>query len=446
MNKRVKQLTAVVLVVCALLTMTVPMAFAAEETTVYDFNVVDNYSSDIAVSAYQWAKKSLKNWAYDTNGNKLDVLYTELTATLYADNNCSLNWMYEDGTEAMQGSTFRANEGIRMSASTVGDWIAFRLAAPDGGAGRYNASVTLANKKETVDIYLLNYTDGMNIEGSLKDDNKVFSSLNTAGTYTTNNTVPLTAGECVLVLKFTEINDSYNIGLLNFTLTPVAEDYVASVGGTNYADAASAIAAIASAGASDEVKITGNLQLTETLNTAAAITVSEGAVLDLNGNALSAEAVTCTGTGVVKDSQDGLGTMTVDNKNLNTDGQLALKDGGAYRFFNVTVEELGITNKVMNGEALSSGKFWFRVSFTNEAAYALANGQMIIGANLTGTGVPEDTNAWATAEFTTAWVKAVSDNTASDICFTAKNLDSVSDFKLTPVVKANDVTVSGDAL
>ena len=252
--------------------------------------------------------------------------------------------------------------------------------------------------------------------------------------------------ECILVFKSTQPYSTDKtvgrINLISLTMTPV----FATVDGTDYADAAGAIDAIANADASAEVKITGELQLSDDLDTDAAITVSEGAVLDLNGNALSAEAVTCTGTGVVKDSQDGLGTMTVDNKNLNTDGQLALKDGGAYRFFNVTVEELGITNKVMNGEALSSGKFWFRVSFTNEAAYALANGQMIIGANLTGTGVPEDTNAWATAEFTTAWVKAVSDNTASDICFTAKNLDSVSDFKLTPVVKANDVTVSGDAL
>ena len=260
---------------------------------------------------------------------------------------------------------------------------------------------------DVVGFYVISYTDSLSQEqiGTLVSSayagTAADSSVQRVGYYSCNrSTSTETAqtdtltGSCtfesgknyMIVLRADDSDatgDKY-IYVSNITMTPS----VAQVGDTSYTDAGEAIAAIAAADANTKVEITGKLQLSDDLRTAAAITVNEGAELDLNGKTLTA---TVNADGIVTDSGNGAGAIigTSAVKNVGTN-ELALYDGSTCRIFDYTLTKGTGAGSADYDENTDNGtksvSFWYTFKFTNSAAYDMAmadgNGKLTVGATL----------------------------------------------------------------
>ena len=237
----------------------------------------------------------------------------------------------------------------------------------------------------------------------------------------------------------TTVDDIY---LSNITLTPVVEEAAARIGNVNYASFADAIAA-AEAG-----------QTVTLLDNAVAADVELGAAvtLNLNGYALNAQNVSAIAPGAkIIDSGDGIGKLRVTGElELNeNNGQLPLLNAqqNYYAFYNVDVQACATTGKV------NATKYWFKVSFSNEAALELigADTELRMQALMTGTytekhgdlaGQAFDATATADAAFSCAWAA----NSDAYIVVSAVGSSGIDNFTLNPAVSANGVVISGDAM
>jgi hypothetical protein len=144
-------------------------------------------------------------------------------------------------------------------------------------------------------------------------------------------------------------------------MTPI----VATVGDKSFTDAGEAIAAIEAANEKTKVEITGKLQLSADLITAAAITVNKGAELDLNGKKLTADVI---GQGKLTDSSAAAGVVISDEAptcGVNAD-ELLLKTTAGYQIFDYTMTAA----EPVKAEDGKSVNFWFDVRFAEAQATA----------------------------------------------------------------------------
>jgi hypothetical protein len=286
---------------------------------------------------------------------------------------------------------------LNMTATQAGDWYAITINVPD--AGIYDVAFTSRKNSNgtTGDVYILpgSYATmsaaaiADAIDKAIKESTPLISDVSYTATtnYYAREVTFDQPGDYVVVL--TANIPEKNIAARVLTLTCVGElPPVATVGDKSFTDAGEAIAAIAAADANTEVKITGKLQLSADLSTAAAITVNEGAELDLNGKTLTA---TVNADGIVTDSGNGAGAIigTSAVKNVGTN-ELALYDGSTCRIFDYTLTKgtgagtADYDEKTDNGT--KSVTFWYTFKFTNSAAYDMAmadgNGKLTVRAAL----------------------------------------------------------------
>jgi hypothetical protein len=425
MKKTTKRILALLMTVTALLGLMVP-AVSAEETTASELEtVVYNFDGDTIFAAI--AKNTTNKVTpaptngttyYGFAGNK--DLPAAISEAYKAGN---INWEIgvHNGLLIANNATYLrtdAFKGIRFCMQNdangdpvntrVGRWVSIPITAPS--AGTYNFEIKHGIRNEGIDevgFYVISYnTDAMTQAGvqALIDEvvaGREAEGIKKVGTYsciggTTTEEVrtdslsgsyTFNSDDKYMIVLRADASDATGdkyIYVSNITMTPS----VAQVGDTSYTDAGEAIAAIAAADANTKVEITGKLQLSADLSTAAAITVNEGAELDLNGKTLTA---TVNANGIVTDSGNGAGAIigTSAVKNVGTN-ELALYDGSTCRIFDYTLTKgtgagtADYDEKTDNGT--KSVTFWYTFKFTNSAAYDMAmadgNGKLTVRAAL----------------------------------------------------------------
>ena len=477
-----KRISTLALALCMVLSMAVPMVWAAEEV-VYNFDYI-GLSGD--------------------ENNTVSLIQTQGTVindAVSAIENAELNWKYYSHNQSLasaankvggamlvkNGYTFNASKNystkmgyIRMVTAAEGDYIALTIDNP--GAGTKHITVDLAAHKfgvEVCNVYLLPADKVTDVKSEIKTATPVgaISFWNTGdssssdyskapvSTVDVGNWTPEEgyAGQYILVFEAAKLSrtavENNNTSKMFISKLTMSNDAAAiaeaenaeavlyhsetegnsTQKGINHTTYCTVANALSNAAATDRIVLV-NVANADT------VTVPADVLLDLNGYTLTAGSVAANfaDTNIVDGSSGDTGVLKVTTGNMalaeaNKELPLYDSEAGGYRFFETTVTALGKTGTEQN-------KFWFKVSFTNADAYALAASQMDIGAGLTAAEITAITEAWAGTAFTASWSAAVASSQPSDICFTAKNFSSLTDFKLTPMVKANGVTVSGAAL
>ena len=430
-----KRISALLLAICLLAGMAIPMVSAEATTVTYDFRT-KSYGITVSIDLEK-ANKELVN--------KLDALY--------ADPSSPLNWTYKDKAYAADKADawFPAHEYFRSRFVENGDWIAFTIDGP--GAG--NWKLTIANHAckygvAKVNVYLL--------PGDTTDIGAALTAENLVGDYTcydksvsahtpdeASNNINLITTEFsnlwlsgddethILVLRVAEASSSASyLYLSQLVLTPVAaeKEDEAKIGTKSYATLQAAI---------DEAKPEDEIVL-QTAVEADEVTVPAGVTLNLNGQTLTAGEINIAGA-LVDTVGDGLlVTNTTITCSSDNGGYLPLTDSaaGGYRLCKPTLETLG---KVPGNNG--SAAYWFHAHFEKEAAYGYTGVE--IGVQMTWDGGSK--GAWANEEFMGNWATQVKADKDLDIKLTVTGLDdTVTNFKLTPVIKANGVTISMDTL
>ena len=92
----------------------------------------------------------------------------------------TLNWVHQESYFQAGGGVgniqLRSNQGLRIYG-TVGDWTAMKLAVP--AAGEYNLKLT-SGGSNTVNLYLMKYTEGMDIAAGMTEENLLIADVVTA--------------------------------------------------------------------------------------------------------------------------------------------------------------------------------------------------------------------------------------------------------------------------
>ena len=456
--KNFKSLSALLLAVCLVLSMAVPAVWATDAVTyTYDFNYTTNFETNYLTNVEDAIAAE-----YDTAGSQQNWKFKE-------ENNVGTG--SGNGTYYRAHASFISESGIALKYlrvySSVDGYIAFTVKTPTTGV--YQVSLTHGTSKYGANnstIYILdkdttNITDAISeadanenvgdvvfcgtvgsADPASKDSSwldgrdtssKPIMRITDVGTWTADGDT-----EHILVFKATEKAAGQDTAYLyptELTLTPV----FATVGDQTYNDAASAVTAIAGAEAGTNVTINSDLSLSANLTTAANIIVARGATLDLAGKTLTAGEVNIAGA-LVDTVGDGLlVTSAAITCSGDNGGYLPLTDStaGGYRLCKPTLETLG---KVPGNNGTAA--YWFHAHFENEAAYGYTGVE--IGVQMTWDGGSK--GAWAGETFMGNWATQVKADKDLDIKLTVTGLDSVTNFKLTPVIQANGVTISMNTL
>ena len=423
MKKTTKRILALLMIVTALLGLMVP-AVSADEAATELKEVSYNFDTETVFSAIAKNESPITPTGTTAGGRTYyyfdnNSFPTEIS-TAYALKNINWEFGVQNGAYLDKDSSYfldggfdglrvcLANDATATPTNTrVGRWISFPITAP--AAGTYNISVKHGTRNEGIDevgFYIISYNNAMtqsDVQSLINDyvAGKAVNSIKKVGTYSCtgasktedfatkdlSGSYTFGGNDKYMIVLRADASDATSdkyIYVSNITMTPS----VAQVGDTSYTDAGEAIAAIAAADANTKVEITGKLQLSADLSTAAAITVNEGAELDLNGKTLTA---TVNANGIVTDSGNGAGAIigTSAVKNVGTN-ELALYDGSTCRIFDYTLTKgtgagsADYDEKTDNGT--KSVSFWYTFKFTNSAAYDMAmadgNGKLTVGATL----------------------------------------------------------------
>ena len=185
------------------------------------------------------------------------------------------------------------------------------------------------------------------------------------------------------------------------------------------------------------------LTLYKDFTSAADITLAAGVTLDLNGKKLTAPNAAFAGA--VIDTVGGGKVAAVAIFTGSNGGYLPLSVGeGEYGLFKVTVASLSIVDVTED-----TAGYWFRVTFAKAAAYDYV-ADLSIAASFAWVDAEatEATNGVATAseDLIARWAAAAKAEPKTAIKLTVKGLSGVEGFALTPVVSANGVIISADAM
>lgn len=363
MKTTFKRALAMIMTLCALLSVMAPAAFAEAETTTYAFNNVGTAS---------WAKQAMEHPSIA--GSNWSIL------AVYARRASSMN-----------------NTGITMNLAS-GYWIAIKLEGVSAGDYTFGM-VSLENV--AADLYImpgdtaapakadaatfLTTKIGSLAAGAAKD--VVTADITIDSAMVKNNSV-------IIVLTTNGSNDSVKFSA--FELTPktteepeqpsISDTDVAAIGEQGYADLDTALNA---ATEGQTVRLLKNLN--ENYDDPTTI-VKNGAILDLNGYILDSALTAVNGT-VIDSSANKTGgvggSQAKIQSMLPTNPAMALKDSeGIYRFYEFALVAVGENN----GKKGTDGAvyFGFGLYFENANAYDLvANGGLEITATLTWSGSVE---------------------------------------------------------
>ena len=408
------------------------LSIPEKDAITYDFNLRTN--DDYVAAVYDATlgqvnvanvatTQNLKYYSYtDAEGASARCYAYSTIANLFAAG--TMNWAIDHVNNNNDGEPYaairHAETSLRCLVDNVDNGFAgFRIRVPV--AGTYDVTVNASGVGSVYFIPATNtydaYADRMDVTSYLTEDYLM-----------DGNTVTLNAGEYVMVLA--EDGDAGSIYLTSVVLEPVAANFVAD--GIPYASLEAALE-----NAADYVFLCQNAQVSD-------IVVPAGVTLDLNGYVLYASSVEVASAADIIDSKDGMGLIRGDVAFNEDNAQLPLYDIDAdgYKLFNVDVVSSATTGSG------SSTKYWFKVSFSNAAAFDLIgmNTELRIVANMTWTKDEVDGAATATStvDFVNQW--AANSNAYIVVKTTGEASGTGSTFRLLPGVSANGVTISGDAM
>ena len=471
MGKMAKRIIAVILTVCSLLTVMIPAAFAVTKeddgTLKYTFGSAGCSVNGTPITA------GTKGYQI-TSGGTSTTDYAGLTANIKTD---FTDWCYLYHSQSTTIQVLSGTTIVTFSKSGAGHFIAMQIMVPKAG-GTYELTFGTDNNSSggLANVYIVDAASFTNVKpdgfaGSGALAKEVIDGL-------TQNGKVINASNPIVLDSVTSNKRSQNVGAVTFPAVEAEGDYaeyvllfqgladlpegvtghatrrymrlqtltmtpvVATVGDQSYTDADSAVAAIAGAASGTNVTINSDLSLSEDLTTEANITVAPRATLDLAGKDLTAVSVNTAAPGAaVIDSADGVGLLKTDlTADGNNGGYLPLTDStaGGYRLCKPTLETLG---KVPGENGTAA--YWFHAHFEKEAAYGYTGVE--IGVQMTWDGGSK--GAWAGETFMGNWATQVKADKDLDIKLTVTGLDNtVTNFKLTPVIQANGVTISMNTL
>ena len=447
MMKRSKSLVALLLVLCMAMTFVVPATFAATETISFDFGNSSAKGQYLGTAATVPASPILlsgteahTNDAYLLNcnsgrgfeiGNSIITFRANANAYWSAIKLCDIKAGTYDLTLSMQMNTSGSGDSIKYAASNVYIFSYADYAAAFASTDMATVLGSVANNVNTGNEVLRTTLTEANkqIAGfSIKrtaDSGDGSTETKLSMTFDKSDITIPADGDYVLMFRTTE-KAAFAASGLEMT-REVADPAVATIGNAEYATLAAALEAAQSG---DEIDLAADIA------DAGDFTIGSGVTLDLNGKNLSAGTISVSPSGVLKDSAStGILTATVEATGDNG-GWLPLTNGNGKTLYKVNTTSLGRA-----AVDATSAKFAFNVHFENEAAYALVEGDLIKVAMIwdgatenTYANSPEFVNSWATS-------KNGGDNN-KDIVVTVSGLDSVTGFKLTPVVAVNGVTIN----
>ena len=336
------------------------------------------------------------------------------------------------------------------STATNTDYMAFKSDNP--GQGKYTLSVNHAastNGAAQVGVYILpGDTAADQIASLLAGETAATYRMGSYNCYSATatgkdyNTTTLVTGSNLEGTWEVKDNNSYivvfrmdqgqasnscRMYLSQLVLTPVAaeKEDEAMIGTESYDTLQDAIN---DAKSEDEI-------ILQTAAEADKVTVPAGVTLNLNGNTLTAGEIEIAGALV------GDGLLVTSNEitcSSDNGGYLPLKTAGGYKLFKVNTQALGIKEVDATTNA-----YWFHADFEKTAAYDYY-ADVKIGVQMTWDGGSKDANADET--FMSNWATRVMADKELDIKVTVTGLDTVTNFKLTPVIQANGVTISMNTL
>ena len=441
--KTSKRVSALLIASCLLIGMMVPMVSASGEvatkTVTYDFD----YYGICMDNGLEWNTNSLAENRLLTN---LGVYYNG-SGTTTAGNEVEdvkyLNWNYKEFVSATTTTACDfMTTGFFRARSVKDDYVVFEIDSPGAGDWTVSADVFVSNRgAKKIDVYMLSASE-TDIANNLETSIGYFSCDDSNQTTKDKPTLEVTDRE-VGTWKDVKANTKY------FLVLKVTEGYSSKYGHIflsgltmtqTYSDSNKAAAAMGEDGINTQITLKEDLSLQNAVTSVADVVVDAGVELDLAGKDLTAKSVSTAPGAAVIDSADGVGLLkTALTANGDNGGYLPLTDStaGGYRLCKPTLETLG---KVPGDNG--SAAYWFHAHFEKEAAYVYTGVE--IGVQMTWDGGSK--GAWAGETFMGNWATQVKADKDLDIKLTVTGLDSVTNFKLTPVIKANGVTISMDTL
>ena len=343
----------------------------------------------------------------------------------------------------INGSAEASNIRMKLEGATENDFGSIRIRVAQAGTYAISIAAT-CTKNDGVSAYIVpapsNLTKhGDRIDAAFGDAaaveaNLMGSSDSNKGPITGNYTFD-TAGEYIIILKH-DNNEDGSIYVTSIDMTPVEASFIAD--GKGYETFEAAVA-----GATESIMMLANAE-------AGDVVIPAGVTLDLNGYTLYANSVDASAPGAqIVDYTDGKGVIRGEVEFNENNAQLPLYDidTNTYKLFNVIVESCATTGNA------SATKYWFKINFTNEAAFDMIdyNSGLRIVASMTGkykndTGSHLAGEAWAafataTIGFTDTWVA----NSSSYVVVSSVG-SGISSFLINPGVSANGVIITGAAM
>lgn len=330
-------------------------------------NVVFDASGDyiMFLKANRVTDKSVKTYFYG-----MDLTLVEKAEQTFAFNTAGkdTNWSFVKSSK-----TFKTTDGkIYAANTTAGQILALKLNNVVAGTYRLDFTISNHSSGSLHNVYIL--PASVLEEGT--DVDTIKANLNTSiGTIlfgTTSDGVPAaqSISKCTFeatgayVLVFEAVEDG-RPDIAGLTITPIEK-----VVNDTYYTVADAIAA-------GETNITLSGDITEDIN------LTNGAVLDLNGNTVTGDINAVNGT--VTDSSATKGGVVGEVDLQSSNPAIALLDNDTYRFFEYGLVNVGEKNGKMGTDG--AVYFGFGLYFADAAAYDyIADGGLTIGATLSWTG------------------------------------------------------------
>ena len=175
---------------------------AMENTGNFNFNIVTDYPDLFGdLSGLTLGKK------YTPAHTGKEVRVYQYLESLYPT---TLNWVHQESYFQAGGGVaniqLRPNQGLRIYGQT-GDWTAIKLAVP--ASCEYNLKLT-SGGANTVNLYLMKYTAGMDIAAGMTEENLLIADVKAATAAAIVEKMALEAGEYLLVVKHTSSDvDTY---------------------------------------------------------------------------------------------------------------------------------------------------------------------------------------------------------------------------------------------
>ena len=188
---------------------------AIENTGNYIFDIVNAYPEHFG----DLSGKTLGKKITPAHTGREVRIYQYLE-TLYGT---TLHWIHQQSDFQKGGGVaniqIRGNQGLRIYG-TVNDWTAIRLNVP--AADEYNLMLT-SGGSNTVNLYLMEYTEGMDIAAGMTEENLLIENVKAADTAAIAEKLPLEQKEYVLAIKHTSSGEDTYWYLKQLQLQPWAE-------------------------------------------------------------------------------------------------------------------------------------------------------------------------------------------------------------------------------